>query len=227
MIKIFSVDDDNNFLDAIAKFFAPFPEQYEVVGRYGAVDDEEGIEELLETIEDAMPDLVLMDFDFHTVGSRPDDFGIELTRRIIKLLPKQKVVMLTDDYPYNNDKVLAKVKRSFQAGAIAYLRKDEPHTWLECIREMAISGSPTYSIPETILEIMKERLTKVNTFKLTNREVEAIQHLADGKKTNEVAEAMGIGFGGANFHIDNAKIKLGVKTLQGLVAMALRHGIVI
>ena len=238
MIKIFSVDDSDNFLDVIAKFFEPFPEQYELVGRFGAVQDEEGVDDLVETIEAVRPDIVLMDFGFQLVN-RPNDFGIELTKRIIELLPDQKVVMLTDDSPFSSDEVYDRVKRSFQAGAIAYLRKDDPHTWLGCIREIAISAKAEFSepsvigsqggktVPDSILNTMLERLKNANTFQLTDRQVEAIKYLSSDLRIEGVADAMSIKFDTASEHLDNAKIKLNVKTLHGLVAAAMRHGIVL
>ncbi|MCC6459584.1 MAG: response regulator transcription factor [Saprospiraceae bacterium] len=225
-IKLFAVDDSDQFLDSISNFFEPFPKQYELVGRFGDVREEEDIEDLLETIEATNPKLVLMDFSFDLVG-RPDDFGIELTKRIMKKFPALRIVMLVGDDMDNDKAILNKVKRSFQAGAVAYLRKSEPHTWLECIRESVIHPDMAAELPPSVREMIVKNMREGNRFHLTTREIQAIYLLSEDKKVKEVAAHMEIGFDGANFHLDNAKVKLSVTTLQGLVAMALRSGIIV
>ena len=225
MIKIFAVDDSDQFLDSLASFFAPFPKQYSVVGLFSALQDEDGIQEMLDTFMMAKPDIVLMDFSFDLI-QRPVDFGIVLIKRILEKRPAQKIIMLVGDQFDEDDQLMTPLKRSFQAAAVAYLRKDEPHTWMESIRETVLEHSPKHLIPDTIIPVFVESLKKGRDLHLTMRETEAIHYLSADKKVKEVADLMEIGFDGATFHLENAKVKLGVKTLQGLIAQAFRFGIV-
>jgi DNA-binding NarL/FixJ family response regulator len=227
-ITIFSVDDEEKFQESIFHFFDGLPETYELVGRYGLVGDDEGVEEMLETIAELNPDVVLMDINFELV-SRPVDYGIELTKKIRRIRPDQKILMLTndDDKLFNEQEIFSRVKRSFQAGAMGYIRKTESHTWLVSIQETVKSKEPIQLLPEKLIATWMQRLREVKTYGLTDREIEAIHWLSLDNKIDAVAQKMGIKYEGVVFHLNNAKVRLDVNSIQGLIATAMRQGIIL
>lgn len=218
---IYAVDDNDAFLQTMDAGLQLFPD-LKIVGQYSAVEEEDDIEELLETIEMVKPDVVLMDLDF-SEKNRPVDFGITLTKKIKKRCPNQIIIMLATDLDNDLDQH-QKIKQSFQAGATAYLRKASPNQWYEAIKE-TVQGDKFVS-PE-LLKKIEEQITKTVPLGLTAREVEAIYHLSMDLGIREVGGKMGLKFDGANFHLRNAKMKLGVKTSQGLVAAAFREGVIV
>jgi DNA-binding CsgD family transcriptional regulator len=62
--------------------------------------------------------------------------------------------------------------------------------------------------------------------RLTPREREVVQLLAEGKTTKEVASVLGLGFKTADTHRTNIMRKLGLGSLSELVLYAVRNGIV-
>ena len=220
-ITLFAVDDSDEYLDSLCQIFKPYAEQYDLVKTFSALEDEDGVEEMIDEIYRLKPDIVLMDISF-VIKSRPDDFGIELTQRIIKRVPEQKVIMLSGDNLNTNLEQLQKIRRSFRIGAIAYLRKNTPLAWFEAIKE-TIQGH--LFIPPDISRVILQCFSEGNTFKLTEREIEVLHLLSQDNNLREIAKLMNIGYDGVNFHVGNAKVKLGVTTLQGLVAKAMRQGV--
>lgn len=228
MIKIFCIDDDNRFLDALEVFFES-SRQVEMTGSNSQVATEEDVKFLLEDIQERQPDIILMDFDFHKVG-RPEDYGVTLTKRILEFVTHAvKIIMFATNEVTKEMQldVIPKVRRSFQAGAVAYMSKEEPGTWIECISEVHKSTVTPNIIPDIVVQRLRERLLEGVQYHLTVRETEAIRHLSNDKKVQEIARLMGdITFSGVTFHLNNAKVKLNVTTHNGLVGKALRYGVI-
>jgi DNA-binding NarL/FixJ family response regulator len=62
--------------------------------------------------------------------------------------------------------------------------------------------------------------------RLTNREIEVLRLIADGKSTKQVAAVLGIAFKTAACHRSNLMQKFGVHESVSLVRSAIRSGIV-
>lgn len=60
--------------------------------------------------------------------------------------------------------------------------------------------------------------------KLTPNQVKATQLTAEGLGTNEVAEAMGIARGTVEKTLQNARLRIGARTVAHLVAIAMTRG---
>ena len=222
MIRLYSVDDDDKFAVTLSTIFAPYTQEFELVGSYGLLEQDKEMKDLIDTIEKLKPDIVLMDFDFSLVNL-PADYGVELTRKIIDAFPDQKIIMLVSQDPFNNHELFQKIERAFDAGASGFMRKDEPLRWMPCIRECVTSQIN----PDLVLSIPNSpegNRKKGKKTALTDREITVIMHLADDKIAREISPLMSLSSDGLNYHINNAKAKLGVKTLQGLVGKALREG---
>ena len=220
MITLYLVDDDDKYLDSLESYIK-LTSEFEISGSFSEVENDEDIEEMMERIEFGKPDVVLMDISF-SLKNRPVDFGIELTRRIRSRCPEQKIIILAKDLD-DDDELYEVIKRSFRAGATAYLSKSDMEKWPEGIKE-TINGD-LYITPK-LHKVLLNGIRVASSLGLTKREVQAIYSLSMDNRIKAVAKDMGLTFDGANFHIRNAKVKLDVQTNQGLVAVALRKGVI-
>jgi DNA-binding NarL/FixJ family response regulator len=207
-IKIFSIDDSDSYLDTIEAQLTKSlnADSFDLVGRYGDVGDDLGVEDLLETLTYLKPDIILMDIGFSLVG-RPDDFGIELIRKIKSndQLFSSKIIVLSDRD--NDNKIELNKLKSFMAGAVAYLPKTNASIWSECIIETAKSNA-VKSYAEHFI---------------SDREKEVLMHLADDCQGIEVCNKMeGISNAGVQYHINNLRAKFEVNTLHGIIGVAFR-----
>jgi DNA-binding NarL/FixJ family response regulator len=102
------------------------------------------------------PDVVLMDL------SMPGIDGIEATRRILKLRPEVRVVMLT--FHSNPDPIL----EAIDAGAVGYLLKDaEPDEILRGMRAAARGESPLD--PKAARALLTARSERARAAELSSR----------------------------------------------------------
>ncbi len=188
--------------------------EIEVVGE--AEDGRAGVE----LTEELSPDLVVMDISLPRLG------GIEATRQIKKNHPEIKVVMLTihsqESYVY----------KALEAGASAYLLKETAaEALLEAIDkvlrdEIYISSA----LPRDILENYKKMVSSgknIDEFsRLTNREKEILQLIAEGLTSKEIADNLYISVKTVENHRANIKKKVDIHDTAGLVRYAIRIGLV-
>src|ERR1700757_69989 len=148
-----------------------------------AHDGREGLAAILRI----MPDLVLSDI------SMPLMSGFELLERLIDLAPrfaKMPFVFLTALTDRDNE------LKSRQLGADDYVTKPIDFDMLETIIQARLAGvSRNEKWPKLI--------------DLNEREVETLTWAARGKTSAEIAKILGLTKRTVDFHIDNARIKLG------------------
>ena len=236
MIKIIAVDDNKEYLESLKQIFKKSQyDKYQLVQCISEMKDEYNIEYMLAQVEKIAPDVVLMDFSF-TLQDKPHDFGIELVRRILMKFPAQKIIMLVGD---DNDDDLVrwgKIRRSFEVGAMAYLRKGDIASWTEGIDE-TVNGD-TYVTPDTLKTIVDgirnrnkiDRLQK--PYKLSNRQLEVLSHLSKDKTLQQVADSIygtkerPITIHTVNFHMRNIRALFNANTLHGVIAKAIRERLI-
>ncbi|WP_329793356.1 response regulator transcription factor [Lentzea sp. DG1S-22] len=157
-------------------------------------------------------DVVLMDLQ---LGKGID--GVEATRRIRALAPAPQVVVLTT---YDSD---ADIVRAVEAGAIGYLLKDcAPETLAEAVR--------TASTGQTVLspDIAQRLLRQVRgpAPKLSGREVQILENLAQGLSNREIAKALFISEATVKTHLVRIFAKLGVETRTAAVRTAVERKLI-
>ena len=183
---------------------------FEVIGEVTAAKD------VLESIEEKKPDVVLMDI------SLDDGDGILLTKEICKKYKEVKVIMLSmhvkEDF----------IQRSLKAGAAGYILKDSPKDELiRAIKEVA--GGGKYFASEVSQLMVSSYVTKAGDFTdkrrkntgLTNREVEIIRLLSDGLSNQKIADQLGISHRTVDTHRTNIMQKVKVKNVAELVKYAI------
>ena len=174
----------------------------EVVGeaRHGA--------EAIELFAKLRPDITLMD------GILPDIHGVEVTRRIIADYPDARIILVSI-----ND-TTEDVHRAVEAGAFGYLPKSsQENELLKAIRRVA-EGKPF--MPVELARKLTER--KLYT-PLSEREIEVLRLVAQGKANKEIAEVLGVGDGTIKTHVKHLLAKLGAPDRTRAVTRALEQGI--
>jgi DNA-binding NarL/FixJ family response regulator len=171
--------------------------------------------------EQLKPDMVVMDV------SMPDLNGLEAARRIHKELPKTGILILTMHF---SDQLVREVVDS---GARGYILKSDADKELVTAVE-AISNRRTFFTPrasEMLLDGFSRhssgaepKLPQRN--RLTSREREIVQLLAEGKSSKEVAVALGISVKTAETHRANIMRKLELHSVSELVRYAIKNQII-
>jgi two-component system response regulator NreC len=156
---------------------------------------------LLQYVREHRPDVALVDV------SMPLLDGIEATRRIAKVSPGTRVVILT----MHPDAHLARRARS--AGARGYVVKDETPDRLIEVIERVMAGEQCISADESQDDV------------LTTREREVLQLVAEGKRNQEIAAIMSRSIHTVRSHRARLMRKLGARSATELVKAAQERGL--
>jgi DNA-binding NarL/FixJ family response regulator len=176
--------------------------------------------EAVSLAEQHKPEVVVMDI------SMPELNGLEAARRIRKSLPKTEIVILTLHF---SDQLVHDI---VEAGARAYIMKSDADRDLVTAVE-AISNHRSFFTPRAA-EMLLNGFRKQNTgegpsefrSRLTSREREIVQLLAEGKSSKEVAVSLGISVKTAETHRANIMRKLELHSVSELVRYAVKNQII-
>ncbi len=166
------------------------------------------------------PDVVIMDIAMPLLN------GLEATRKIKKNFPHIKVLVLSvhADEEY--------IFQALKAGASGYLLKNAAPNELVSAVEAAYSDESFLS-PSISKKVIKEYIRKAaattegNSFeKLTDREREILQMLAEGRTVKEIAHMLYISIKTVQTHRSHLKEKLNIDSDAGLVQYAIRKGLI-
>jgi DNA-binding NarL/FixJ family response regulator len=163
------------------------------------------------------PDVVLMDLQM------PGIDGIEATRRIREGGGESAIIILTGT---ENESGLA---RAVQAGARGFIRKTEPVEDLAQAIRRAYRGEPLHEISDVESSLRRLRTRRAadadlerRLSRLTPREVEILQAMADGLGSEQIAEDLGMSRHTLRTHTQNILTKLGVHSKIEAVVAAIR-----
>jgi DNA-binding NarL/FixJ family response regulator len=168
--------------------------------------------ELLELLKTTHPDLIILDI------SMPNLRGLEATEEIKKLYPEIKILLLT------MHKKKSFVQLGLKAGADGFLLKEDADSELYRAIDSLKQGNKYFS---PLLSSIMFDLTQVRpeTEALTRREREILKLLAEGKKSQEIADILFVSIHTVRAHRYNLMKKLKFKSLADLVRYAISHGI--
>jgi DNA-binding NarL/FixJ family response regulator len=173
--------------------------------------------EALKMVEEHHPDVVLMGITLSAMN------GIEATARIAKEFPNVRVVILSS---HTGEEY---VWQAFRAGASGYLPKAaSPEELDEAIKSVLrgkIYLSKLLSRQVTDFDrLMRSELSLLG--KLTPRQREILQLIAEGKSTKGIAKDLEISVKTVETHRAQLMDRLGIHDVAGLVRYAIRAGIV-
>src|SRR5947208_1749248 len=155
----------------------------------------------------------------------PGDESIEAIRRLAEADPDGRVVVLSSD---QGDLLLA---RAVEAGAVGIVSKfDSVEAVARAVRGAA-AGEPLLSAEERrrLLRRLRHRRAErasaqQRADRLTPRETEILQHMANGARPEQIAAFLGISVATLRTHVQNVLTKLGVHSKTEALAFAIRHG---
>jgi two-component system response regulator NreC len=212
-IKIFLADDHTIVRQGLAKLLEAEP-HIKVVGE--AQDGREAVSK----VQKLNPDIVIMDIAMPLLN------GIEATRQIKKLLPQTKIIILS---MHSHDRYISEL---ISLGASGYLLKDS--TGVEIIKAVsaAVKGD-VYLSPSISRRVIDDYLTLKKTSpredlyaKLSNREREVFQMIAEGHSTKKIADILFVSASTVKTHRANIMEKLKLENISQLIQFAIRLGIV-
>lgn len=198
-------------------------------GLRSLLDAEPGIEvvgeaedgrQAIEKVEQLMPDVVLMDITMPVLN------GLEATRQIKKLFSQIKVLILT---VHSTEEYIFQI---LQAGASGYLIKQAAVEELISAIQAVYRGD-TFLSPSMSRIILKEssRQTSTTTEKdnlarLTDREREVLQLVAEGRSNREIAQLLHVTVKTVEAHRAHVMEKLDLHSAAELTRYAIRKGII-
>ena len=172
-------------------------------------------------IKKLRPAVVLMDIAMPLLN------GLEATRQVLKTVPDTKVLILS---AHSDD---AYIKNATESGAMGFLLKQtSAHVVCEAIRQVQKGKKYFCSIisrrQDRIHPLSPDRaggFTK-KAARLTSREMEILQLIAEGKANKETASELGIGIKTVEKHREHIMQKLDIHDTAGLTRHAISAGII-
>ena len=177
--------------------------------------------EAVEKAKNLKPDVTVLDISMPTLN------GLEATRQMMKNNPQSRVLVLT---MHESDPLIREV---LGAGARGYLLKSDAGRDLVNAVD-AIRRNKTFftaRVAQMVLDgYLDKKIAKPDTEtprdRLTPRQREIIQLLAEGKSSKEVASALNLSIKTAETHRANIMRRLDCHSVSELVRYAVRNNIV-
>lgn len=161
------------------------------------------------------PDLLLLDL------ALSDSSGIEVARKVKKIAPKTKVLIVTGNvYP-------GSVANAFAAGADGFVLKHEQGAELLDAIQSVLAGRQYVS--QQVSKGLDNTNGRTNGFglsqTLTQREQQIVRMIAKGGSNQEIADALHISVLTARKHRQNVMLKLGLHNGAEIAAYAMQSGL--
>jgi DNA-binding NarL/FixJ family response regulator len=205
-IKVLLVDDHSVVRQGL-RMFLNLEEGLEVVG------EAENGAEALERIGELRPDVVLMDLMMPVMD------GIEAIEKAKTQYPDVELVALTSVLEDRS------VVKAVKAGAIGYLLKDTEAEAL-CKSIKAAAAGKVQLSPEASTRLMKALQSGDPLEELTERELETLIALSQGKSNKDIADELFVTEKTVKTHVSNVLGKLGVKSRTQAALYAWQTGLV-
>ena len=215
MIRVLLIDDHSSFRQPLAFMMQREPD-FEVVAQAGS------LAEARRVLKDAKDvDVAVVDLDL------PDGNGADLVRDLRTANPQGMVMILTAT------KERVQIARAVEAGASGVMHKSASISEIiDAVRRLS-QGQQLLSTIE-VIEMLRlvgeqrerDRDAKAAFARLTKREREVLQALADGLNDKEIADRLHISTETARTHMVNILGKLGVDSRLQALVVAVRHGAV-
>jgi len=213
-IKVLLADDHTVVREGLRALLEATPD----IAVVGEADTGRRAVQLAQTLQ---PDVVVMDVVM------PQLNGVEATRQILRECPDCKVLVLSS---YSDDE---KVAQLIEHGATGFLVKQAASNDLvKAIRETR-KGNAFFSpcISRRLLDQCRDSMTKgkvvkKNSDRLTSRETEVLQLIAEGYANKQIADVLGISIKTVEKHRQQLMDKLNIHEVAGLTRHAISIGMV-
>ena len=209
--RLLIADDFPLFRKGVREFLES-QKDYEVIGEAATG------REALNKAKHLKPHVVILDIGM------PELNGLDATREILKAIPGTEVIILS---LHESEDLVHQV---LEAGARGYvLKSDAESTLLEAVEAVRhhrafFASKIAAMVLETYLKGGKD-VRGEKAHRLTSRERQIVQLLAEGKSNKEVASTLGISLHTAVTHRSNIMRKLEVHSVSELVRYAIRNNL--
>lgn len=165
-----------------------------------------------------VPDVVLMDLVMPGMG------GVEATRQVKQVSPRSQIIVLTS---YHEDEYIFPALR---AGALSYVLKDVgPDELAETVRKAARGESVLHPrvASRVVQELQGRKRDTPNLFTdLSDRELDVLRLIADGRSNAEIANILIISEKTVKSHVSNILGKLHMMDRTQAAVFAWQQGLV-
>ena len=159
-------------------------------------------DQLLAAVDQHLPDLAIVDVRM------PPTFTDEGLRAAVEIRRRHPEVALLVLSQYVEERYAVDLIGSGTRG-IGYLLKDRVADVGEFLRSLRdVAGGGTAIDPEVVAQLVKRRRTRDTLDRLTSRELDVLELMAQGKSNAAIAETCGISAGGVEKHISSIFGKL-------------------
>lgn len=165
------------------------------------------------------PDVVIMDIHLK------DESGIEVSRVILAENPSVKIIA------YSSDSDLTLVNEALHAGVSGYVTKentsDELIQAIRSVLDHRVYLSPGIStlVVNDYIKIQNEQTVPVSKPTLTDRELQLLKLVAEGRRNKEIAEALDVTVKSVETYRARLMKKLGCASTNEMVRYAIREGV--
>lgn len=206
MIKVVFVDDHEMVRIGVSSYLSAQAD-IDVVGE--ASDGKEGVQLALEL----RPDIILMDLVMKEMD------GIQATKEIIQEWPDAKIIIVTSFL--DDDKVYP----ALEAGAVSYMLKTSKASEIaEAVRKTHKGQSILEpEVTGKMMTRMRQKTVSHPHEELTNRELEILLLMTQGKTNQEIADELFIALKTVKTHVSNILSKLDVQDRTQAVIYAFKH----
>jgi DNA-binding NarL/FixJ family response regulator len=203
--------EDHEVMRAALRSLLDAHEGFTVVGEAGNGRD------MMQMVEMVAPDVVVMDINM------PELNGIEATRQLCVRFPHIRVLGLS---VHTTGRMVSEM---LNAGAVGYVPKSSAAGELLAAIRTVMTGK-MYVSPEVLGDLVETRSRAASgesAFeKLTEREREVLQLLAEGLSTKEAAAKLSLSVPTIHTHRQHIMQKTGARCVADLVRYAIREGII-
>jgi DNA-binding NarL/FixJ family response regulator len=166
------------------------------------------------------PNVIVLDV------TMPELNGLEATRQILASAPETRVLILS---VHESEQIVREV---LEAGAQGYLLKSDAGRELIRAIDALLANRPYFTstvarmVLEGFLSAPQAESATDETGRLSPREREIVQLLAEGRSNKEVAAVLGISVKTAETHRNNVMQKMGFHSITELVRYAVRNKLI-
>jgi len=208
-ISVFLADDHAVVRDGLRALLEAQPD-IQVIG-----DAANGREAVRQTAQ-LCPDVVVLDI------AMPELNGIEAAYEIGQVCPAAQVIILSMHSTTEH------IFRALQAGARGYLLKES--AGIEVVNAIrAVHAGQRYlsqKISDRVVDdYIRQRQAASPLARLSSREREVLQLVAEGKSSAEIADMLSLSLKTVETYRSRLMHKLGISDLPGLVRFAIQHGL--
>jgi len=190
-------------------------------GHFAMVGEARNGREAVELAKSLHPDVILMDIAMPVLN------GLEATKQILTANPAAKVIILS---AHSDDEY---INRMTEAGVAGFLEKQSSAEILtKAIQEVAL-GKKFYSpsIAKRLHDHQRkprdrDGMLKANAARLTTREAEVLQLVAEGSANKQIAAGLDISIKTVEKHRQHLMDKLNIHDTAGLTRYAISAGVI-